>query len=136
MQTWVKDIVDKWRSEGVMLNPPASAEEIDHTEKIIGFKFPDDFKDFYLVANGFMNRDMLADSMISLWPLERIISEDWGEPDFVGICDWFLSAFAIGFHRHKTGFFNLPGNFENASCLNITFRQLMTAIDIDDPMIY
>ena len=118
--------------------PPATIGDIENTEAIINFKFPADFKEFYLQANGCQGADMLRDSCISLWPLDRIIDEcnDWGEPEFIGICDWLISCSAIGFHRHKAGFFKLHNKLDDAECVNITFAELIAAIDRDDNLIY
>ncbi len=138
MKSWVQEVISKWKSEGVKLNPPATIAEIEKTEAILNFKFPVDFKEFYLQANGFNDWDMLRNSYISLWPLDRIIVEcnDWGEPEFIGICDWAVRCYAIGFHRHKAGFFKLHDKLDDARCINIAFAELISAIDRDDNMIY
>jgi hypothetical protein len=138
MENWLHNLLLKWRLEGVRLNPPASVAEIEDVETILNFKFPQDFKEFYLQANGFDEWDMLDNSYISLWPLYRIIDEfnERGEPEFVGICDWLMRCYTIGFHRHKAGFFKLHNKLDDASCVDITFAELLGAIDRDDYLIY
>nr|WP_294947088.1 SMI1/KNR4 family protein [uncultured Mucilaginibacter sp.] len=138
MENWIQDVILKWKLEGVKLNPPASIDEIENAEAALNFKFPADFKEFYLQVNGFQEWDMLRDSCISLWPLDRMIDESnkWGENDFIGICDWLISCFAIGFHRHKAGFFKLEGKLEDARSVDIRFTELIVAIGRDDSLIY
>lgn len=138
MENWILEVLTKWKLEGIRLNPPATNAEIENTEAVLNFKFPADFKEFYLQANGFNEWDMLHDSYISLWPLERIRekSKEWGEPEFICICDWAVNAYAIGFHRQKTGFFKLYDKLDDAESINITFAELIDAIDKDDNLIY
>jgi hypothetical protein len=138
MENWVQGFISKWKLEGIKLNPPATIVEIENTEAALNFKFPADFKEFYLQVNGFDDWDMLCNSYISLWPLDRIVDEgkDWGEPEFIGICDWAVRCYAIGFHRHKAGFFKLHNKLDDTECIDISFAELIGAIDRDDNMIY
>jgi hypothetical protein len=138
MENCIKKVISKWKSEGVKLNLPATNADIENTEAVLNFKFPVDFKEFYLQANGFDEWDMLHNSYISLWPLDRIIDEvkNWGELEFIGICDWAVNCYAIGFYRQKAGFFKLHNKLDDAESVDITFAELIAAIDRDDNLIY
>lgn len=53
MKALINSIASKHKKDGIDVNPPAKLSEIENFEKRIGFKLPDDFKNFYLIANGF-----------------------------------------------------------------------------------
>jgi hypothetical protein len=38
MENWLQELLIKWRSEGVKLNPPASVAEIENAETVLDFK--------------------------------------------------------------------------------------------------
>jgi cell wall assembly regulator SMI1 len=50
-------IKEEWTNENIKLSPPSTSEFIKATEKIIDFLFPDDFKEFYLQMDGFVDWD-------------------------------------------------------------------------------
>jgi hypothetical protein len=52
----LRDLVDAIRFKhgiGIQVNPPATATQIDWFERTVGFRLPEDFKEFYSVCNGF-----------------------------------------------------------------------------------
>ncbi|TSD66401.1 SMI1/KNR4 family protein [Inquilinus sp. KBS0705] len=92
--------------EDVKLNPPATVSDIKETESILGFKFPSDFKEFYLAANGFEDWDM-QENNFSFWPLNRIIEEHnkADNKSFIGFSDWLIRCNAIGFIKESSGIY-------------------------------
>ncbi|WBV61815.1 SMI1/KNR4 family protein [Chryseobacterium camelliae] len=48
-------IKETWTNENIKLSSPATPESIKVAEEIIGFQFPDDFKEFYLQLDGFVD---------------------------------------------------------------------------------
>ncbi|RFZ84197.1 SMI1/KNR4 family protein [Mucilaginibacter terrenus] len=138
MADWIEPIISKWSLEGIMLNPPATIDEIERIEAVLNFKFPLSFKQFYQKIDGFDEWDMLANSNISIWPLDRILDEysKWEKPDFIGICDMLINCYAIGFHRHKTGFYKLKDTLPDAERIDATFEELIMLIENDDRLIY
>lgn len=49
----ISAIVLKHKQDGITVNPPASELDIRSFERELGFDLPTDFKEFYLVCNGF-----------------------------------------------------------------------------------
>lgn len=97
-------IIDDWIGEGITLNVPADSAEIAECEAVINFSFPDDFKCFYAVCNGFAEWEMDS-KMLSLWPLNRISSENH-RPDFIAFADYNVSGSLIGYLRGQNGLFH------------------------------
>lgn len=46
-------ISQKHKETGIVINPPASENEIQRFERQVGFALPEDFKEFYAICNGF-----------------------------------------------------------------------------------
>ncbi len=53
LQELIQQIVYKNESEGIKVYPPATFTDIAIFENRIGCQLPSDFKDFYLICNGF-----------------------------------------------------------------------------------
>ena len=137
MENWVQGVISKWKSEDIKLNPPATIVEIENTEAVLNFTFPADFKEFYLQANGFNEWDMLDNSYISLWPLDRIIEEynKWGGPEFIGVCDFLINSHAIGFVKNQSGVFKSYNYLEN-NAIAETYQEAIRMINSGAGAIY
>ena len=138
MENWVQIVIEKWRSEGVKLNSPATIANIEKTESAIGFKFPDDFKELYLKMDGFEGLDW-QEHMCTFWPLKMIIEEfDELEYNFVGFSDYFLKINAIGFKKDEPGIFKYYPSIENNQPELITqsFREVVHMINSIHDLIY
>ena len=97
-------IINNWHKERVSLNPPAVIDQIIDCEKVLDFAFPDDFKNFYSICNGF--HDWVMDSkFLSLWPIEKIIEEHNSSSDFISFCDFLVNSHQIGFIKSNTGIY-------------------------------
>jgi hypothetical protein len=53
MRELILAIQQKHKKNGITFNRPASQAEINEFEKIIGWKLPADFREFYSICNGF-----------------------------------------------------------------------------------
>ncbi len=139
MDTWVDKVVAKWESEGVKINAPASIEAIESVELAVGFKFPEDFKAFYLQINGFRDLDW-QEHMFYFWPLERILEEynDSTDENFVGFCDFLLASSYIGFGKDRPGIFKLYSisKVKEGEQIADTFEEIVTMINSSDQLIY
>lgn len=141
MQNWVQEVITKWRSETVKLNTPAIATDIEKTEAALNFKFPEDFREFYLVANGFEDYDW-QEHMFSLWPLERIIEEYESEDKrFIGFCDFFTSSLFIGFNKIQPGIFKIYNlkehqNVEMGVLIAQSFEEVIGMINSSSDLLY
>lgn len=137
MENWVQNVLSKWRSEGVKLNPPASVTEIEKVETILDFKFPQDFKDLYSQANGFDALDW-QEHMFTFWPLGMIV-EAFESPhsngNFIGFCDWLLASHLIGFNRDKPGVFKSYYN-DDGEFIADTFNTVVDMINSNNGLIY
>lgn len=139
MESWVQNILSKWKNEGIKINQGASLEEIEEVEDALNFKFPDDFKKLYLTLNGFNGLDW-QEHMFSFWPLEMIVeqySQDKNK-DFVGFSDFLLASHYIGFRKSKSGIYkrySFMGNDEN-ELIAKTFEEAVSMINSSSDLIY
>ncbi|HKO80393.1 MAG TPA: SMI1/KNR4 family protein [Chitinophagaceae bacterium] len=76
-------ISQKHNKEGIDVFPPASIKDIQTFEKQIVFSLPEDFKEFYLICNGFG----CAEDIFNMIPLNEIRTG----PDNCGD-NWFYFA--------------------------------------------
>ncbi len=67
----IKDLIEKFKQNGLEFNDGATIEQIIALETNLDFIFPDLFKQFYLQANGFKNDDW-TEGMFSLFPLNLV----------------------------------------------------------------
>ena len=67
--SWTDQAIFIWTSKGIKLQVGISNDKISDFEKLLGFKFPQDFIDLYSKANGFEDFDW-NEHMFSLWSLE------------------------------------------------------------------
>ena len=79
----IQSIIDKHRSYGIDVHPPATAADIKLLEQAIGFTLPADFVTMYSVCNGFA----CTEDMFNITPLHEISidSSDYGP-------NWFYFA--------------------------------------------
>jgi hypothetical protein len=137
MENWIEEVISKWRSEGVKLNPPATIAEIETTEAVLNFRFPQDFKDFYLQANGFADLDW-QEHMFTLWPLELIIKEfeENGNDTFVGFCDFLIASHFIGYYKNIEGVYKFYIGQEVKDFLANSYRETIELINLSAPNVY
>ena len=131
----IDKIKETWVSENIKLNPPATPESINTAEETINFRFPDDFKEFYLKLDGFADWDWTK-NMFSIWPLARILEEYHNESDksFIVFADYLINSHHIGFMKEKKGVFkNIGGNPE---LIAKTFSEAIFLIDSDADILY
>lgn len=137
MDNWIQKVLTKWQTEGVKLNPPATIAGIERAEAVLNFKFPPDFKIFYLQANGFEGLDW-QEHMFTLWPLEMIIEEynDDTNKNFIGFCDFLLASHFIGFNKNRTGVFKSNVYPEDGEFIAQTFEDVVGMINSNNDLIY
>ena len=78
MKELINSIVKKHkRCDGIKVNHPARFNEIENFEEKIGFKLPKEFKDLYLIYNGFH----CTEDIFNMIPLSEIkeYTQDYGE---------------------------------------------------------
>lgn len=77
MKELIHSIARKHAESGIKVHIPATISEIAACEERIGFSLPDDFREFYLIANGFE----CEEDLFNLLPLSEIgqRSDDYGD---------------------------------------------------------
>ena len=136
MENWVQNVIEKWEAKGVKLNPPVTVIEIESVESILNFKFPEDFKGFYLQANGFYSLGW-QQHMFTFWPLDMIVDEFKGNTNnnFIGFCDFLLASHYIGFNRNRPGIFK-SYRIEDGEQIADTFEEIVNLINSNSEIIY
>ncbi len=131
----IDKIKEKWASENIKLNSPATSESIKAAEKIIDFQFPDDCKEFYLKLDGFADWDWTK-NMFSIWPLAKILEEYHNENDksFIVFADYLINAHHIGFVKGKNGVFK--NSTETHELIADTFSEVILLINSDADILY
>ncbi|MET0467043.1 MAG: SMI1/KNR4 family protein [Chitinophagaceae bacterium] len=73
---------------GIKLNPAASIEKIEKTEVLLGFKLPEDFKEFYQVCNGFECQE----DIFNFLPLEDLLREGDHGKDWAAFAEYMIHS--------------------------------------------
>ncbi len=137
MQNWIQEAISRWNATKVKLNPPASLLDIEKAELALNFKFSEDFKQLYLVVNGFEDCDW-QQHMFSFWSLDRILNEykESDDKDFIGFCDFLICSHFIGFDRNNG---ELLKNYEGHGKEKLevqTLKDAVIGINADSKFIY
>lgn len=95
-----------WDEADIKLQSGASEELILEFEKKLNFKFPKDFRSFYLKVNGFVDFEWNK-NMFSLWSLERIYEEYKFDQnlDYIAFCDYLINSHSMGYMKSRNGIF-------------------------------
>jgi hypothetical protein len=103
---WINEAIVTWRREGIALQAGVSLQYIEEVEQMLGFTFPDDFKEFYTTVDGFAN-DTMSNSMIYMWSMNKIFQEHIAGDDdeFIGFCDYMINSHRIGFIKNERGIY-------------------------------
>ncbi|WP_120515115.1 SMI1/KNR4 family protein [Chitinophaga barathri] len=136
MEWTFEKILDQWKREGIKLSPGASPDQIRQAEEALSFEFPEDFKAFYMLADGFAEMDLLA-NLVAIWPLERIIKEyeAAANKDFIGFSDFMINSYDVGFLKTR------PGLYKDFRHLGVeylaeSFTRTIRLVFADDDVIY
>jgi len=71
----VRRLVENWRSSDVLLEPPASSDEIKSLEQSLGAPLPEDVATRYRLANGMPDLEYDSHEM-SFWSIPKILNEN------------------------------------------------------------
>jgi hypothetical protein len=69
-----ESLLERWRNEGIDLNPPASPVELAQLAEFLGAPVPTDLLDFYSIANGMVDNTMDRWN-VSFWSIARLVRE-------------------------------------------------------------
>jgi hypothetical protein len=103
---WITEAMATWRREGIALQAGVSLQYIEEVEQMLGFTFPDDFKEFYSTVDGFA-QDTMSKSMIYMWSMNMIFQEyiAGDDDDFIAFCDYMINSHRIGFIKGLPGIY-------------------------------
>jgi SMI1 / KNR4 family (SUKH-1) len=131
-----EEIINKWKLTDLKLNDPATLNQIIETERKTGINFPDDFKKFYYLINGFKDWDMTAE-MFCIWDLERIAEEfeKSDKKDFIPFCDYFINCHQIGYVKNRVGVYKAYYDDIDYKIAE-TFEETLQLIANDSELLY
>jgi cell wall assembly regulator SMI1 len=131
---WTDQAIAVWISQNIKLQKGVSIEEILNAERLLDFRFPQEFIDLYTKINGFKDLDW-NEHMFSLWPLDRVLKEymDGADKNYIGFCDYLISIHTIGFVKNKEGIFK---NYDPAQSIGNTFKEGIEMINSNADNIY
>jgi len=88
----IRQVVDRWNSEGVELYAALPAAEIKRLSALLWRPLSEDVKFLYSICGG-MPPSTVDDRWFELWPLERAVKESSRFPrGFIPFAEGFLSA--------------------------------------------
>jgi exonuclease III len=75
-KTNIQKVIKKWRGEGLELLAPAKDSEVRQKLSGTGHRIARDVVELYCATGG-MTSDEMASTLLNLWSLERIVSENF-----------------------------------------------------------
>jgi hypothetical protein len=137
MEDWIEVALSQWTEQNVKLNTPATQTSIEQAEYKLGFQFPQDFKQLYLVVDGFNDYEW-QEHMFSIWSLERIIEEyeNSGDEDFIGFCDFLICSHFIGFSKADINIWKKFSIVYSKDPLSGTFKEIIRLVNDSHDSIY
>lgn len=89
------------RERDVALKPPITADALDRLTRWAGAELHHDVLSVLREFDGFSDFD--AASFVSIWPMDRALSDDWTKRPMLAFSDWSLDAFVFGFDPVTAG---------------------------------
>ena len=88
----MEKVIENWEREGISLLPPNEEAAVIAALNKTGRKYSRDLVDLYCATGGMKNGEM--DSLLlSLWTLDRVVSEGSGyERPFIPFADWLMDS--------------------------------------------
>jgi cell wall assembly regulator SMI1 len=125
--TWIQDAIKNWEADNTNLNAGSDLNSIISLEKALGIKLPADFKEFYLIVDGFKNLSV-NNNLFCIWPIEKIATDyvAFHDKNFIGFCDYLMDSHWIGFHKTSEGVFN---DFDLEKPITGTFKEFIKFIN-------
>lgn len=103
-----RNAIEYYKQIGVNIASGKSVIEIKEIQQELDFKFPDDFKEFHSICNGFLEWDM-DNYNFSIWTFDRMTEEYEKEKkedyEFIPICDYLINSHWNGYIRNRDGIF-------------------------------
>ncbi len=99
----VDAVIERWKREGVVLNPGAAGRDLKELEELLGVPLPEEFRSLYSKANG-MSESTYDSHLVSFWPISRIREElEKGGGKVVGFADVSIDSWRFVFRISPDG---------------------------------
>lgn len=129
-------VIEHYKSIGVYVAEGTNHYHIEKIQNQLEYKFPDDFKTFHLMCNGFLEWDM-DNFYFSIWPFDRIIEEYTKEKEedfeFIPICDYLINAHWYGYIRNREGIFK---DYDRENAIAKNFEEFLKLLLNDSVELY
>ena len=90
----ITQAVQKWRTNGVALNQPATQLNLDRLSRCLSARVPTELARYYGLANGM--KDCATDGWhLSFWSIERVVREQDWQNDAIAIADFLSNSHCI-----------------------------------------
>ena len=134
--SWTDEAIAAWTPQDITLQAGVSLEKIQDFERLLGFKFPQDFIELYSRMNGFKEFDW-NENMFSLWSLERILKEfqEDGDTGYIGLCDLCIMCYTIGFHKSDGRIYKYHNDLEEVPIAD-NFKDFIVLLNTNDDLLY
>ena len=132
--SWTDQVIDFWISKGIKLQNGISIDKIHDFEKLLDFKFPQDFIELYSKANGFEDFDW-NEHMFSLWSLDRILKEYQEDDDanYIGFCDFLINSHSIGFYKSDSRIYKY---YNQPETITDNFQDFILLLNSNNDLLY
>ncbi|MFI1745199.1 SMI1/KNR4 family protein [Thalassobellus sediminis] len=135
----LEKIIIELKQFGITFNRKSQKEDLIKLTKTVDFDFPNDFKDFYLFANGYS--DYIGFERQHIWDINKISEENTSlDKVYIKFCDTMLSCPWIGFSRKDGKIYKgygLENEFDgNAEYVAETFTDFLKLLTCDSKKLY
>lgn len=87
----------------VTLNPPATEDVIAELNSWAGGRLHPHVAQMLREFDGFSDWDYEGKSFVSVWPIEKALSDDWTRQPLLAFSDWSINAMIFGFDPSSNG---------------------------------
>jgi len=132
--SWTDQAISLWESKSIKLQNGISVDKIADLEKLLDFKFPQDFIGLYSKVNGFEDFEW-NEHMFSLWSVDRILKEyhEDGNSNYIGFCDFLINSHSIGFLKSAIDVYK---SYDQTQPVAKSFEDLIFLINSNSDLIY
>ncbi|MFD0990695.1 SMI1/KNR4 family protein [Mariniflexile jejuense] len=133
------NIIGEIKQLGIKVNGKSEKEDLIKLTNTLDFDFPNDFKNFYLIANGFS--DYIGFERHHIWDINKICEENTAADKlYIKFCDSMLSCPWIGFSRKDRKIYKgygLENEFDgNAEFIAETFTDFLKLMTNNSEKLY
>lgn len=136
MKKKFENLISIFRNQGINIAPGLSENDIINLEKKMNFLFPEDYKTYHSISNGFLDWEMDKNNF-SIWTFDRIeeqyFENEEHEPDFIPICDYLINSWWYGYVKGRKGIYT---DRDSLKPVAKDFEEFLELIITDDGKLY